>query len=54
MRVGGISRFASASSAAHVAQTGEYTVELRLVGDRGGDGGRAVVLAGHVGLAEPG
>ena len=39
---------------ADVAQAGEYAVELRLVGDRDGDGGGAVVVPGHVEVAEPG
>ena len=39
---------------ADVAQAGEHAVELRLVGDRDGDGRGAVVVAGQVELAEPG
>jgi hypothetical protein len=39
---------------ADVAQTGEYAVKLRLVGDLDGDRGGTVVVAGHVEPAEPG
>jgi hypothetical protein len=39
---------------ADVAQAGEYPVKLRLIGDLDGDRGGAVVVAGHVELAEPG
>jgi hypothetical protein len=39
---------------ADVTQAGEYAVELRLVGDRDGEGGAAVVVPGQVGVAEPG
>src|SRR3982751_2293516 len=39
---------------ADVAQAGEYTVELRLVGDRDGKGGGAVVVAGQVERIQPG
>lgn len=38
---------------ADVAEAGEHTVELRLVGGRDGEGGDPVGVVGHVELAEP-
>jgi len=52
-RVGCIGGANVGDDGADVAQPGEQTVELRLVSDLSGDGGRAVVVAAHVEVAEP-
>ena len=55
-RIGGL-RIGDAKldeDSADVAQAGEYAVELGLVGNRDGESGAAIAVAGHVELAEPG